>query len=109
MASARNLIVLGLFLITFLLNQSDGLAARKEKPKSQVPAWAYDAGPSVNEPMGRELIDIYSEIPPMPGVSSEVLGKQKFRPQFGPVGWRMLLPPNSVKILFIGQDATHIA
>src|SRR6185312_15607567 len=31
------------------------------------------------------------------------------RPAYGPIPWRMMQKPNSIKILFIGQDGTHIA
>lgn len=72
-------------------------------------AWAYDPGPSPDTAMGRELIDIVAKQPHMPGISEEITGDQKFRPPFGPTLWRMLQQPNSVKILFIGQDGTHIA
>lgn len=71
--------------------------------------WSYDAGPSPQTPMGKELIDIVASQPHMPGISKELTGKQKFRPAFGPTLWRMLQEPNSIKILFIGQDGTHIA
>jgi hypothetical protein len=60
--------------------------------------------------MGRELIDITASIPNMPAVSKKLMGrKQKFRPAFGPIPWRMRQEANAVKILFIGQDGTHIA
>lgn len=75
-------------------------------------AWAageYDAGPDPKTEMGRQLIDIVASQPFMPGISTELMGSQKFRPAFGPTLWRMLSIPNSVKILFIGQDGTHIA
>lgn len=72
-------------------------------------AWAYDPGPSADTKMGKELIDIVAEQPYMPGISKEMTGEQKFRPAFGPTLWRMIQEPNSVKILFIGQDGTHIA
>lgn len=71
--------------------------------------WAYDPGPSPENPMGKELIDLVADQPFMPGISKELSGTQKFRPAFGPTLWRMLQTPNSVKILFIGQDGTHIA
>ena len=77
--------------------------------QGEPPAWAYDAGPSVNTEMGKELIELNANIPYFPGVSKNVMGSQKFRPAFGPISWRMLQEPNSVKILFIGQDGTHIA
>lgn len=74
-----------------------------------LPPWSYDAGPDPKSKLGRELIDIRASIPSFPLVSEKVMGDQKFRPAFGPVEWRMLQEPNKVKILFIGQDATHIA
>lgn len=70
--------------------------------------WAYDAGPA-QTPMGKQLLDIVATQPYMPGISMEMLADQKFRPAFGPTLWRMIQTPNSVKILFIGQDGTHIA
>jgi hypothetical protein len=75
----------------------------------RITPWSYDAGPNPNTPMGRELIDLTAEIPNFPHLSKEIMGEQKFRPAFGPMPWRMLQEPNSVKILFIGQDGTHIA
>lgn len=78
--------------------------------KSQMPEWSYDAGPNPETQMGRELIDITANIPNMPEISRQIIGKkQKFRPAFGPIPWRMLQTPNKVKILFMGQDGTHIA
>lgn len=71
--------------------------------------WAYDPGPAADTPMGKELVDIVARQPYMPGISKEITGDQKFRPAFGPTLWRMLQQPNSIKILFIGQDGTHIA
>ena len=59
--------------------------------------------------MGKELIELNANIPFFPGISVELLGEQKFRAPFGPIPWRMSQKPNSVKILFIGQDGTHIA
>lgn len=74
-----------------------------------MPIWSYDPGPNPNTKMGKELIDLTAAIPHMPEISNQVMGDQKFRPAFGPVPWRMLQDENKVKILFIGQDATHIA
>lgn len=75
-----------------------------------LPKWSYDPGPNPNTEMGKELIDITADIPNMPEVSKQIIGrKQKFRPAFGPIPWRMLQEPNKTKILFIGQDGTHIA
>lgn len=88
---------------------SQAAPRRASENNSAYPKWAYDAGPNPNEPMGKELIDLNARIPNFPGLSEEIMGEQKFRPVYGPVAWRMLQKPNSVKILFIGQDATHIA
>lgn len=74
-----------------------------------LPKWSYDPGPDPKSKMGKELIDLTAAIPNMPELSEELMASQKFRPAFGPVSWRMLLGKNKVKILFIGQDATHIA
>lgn len=74
-----------------------------------LPKWSYDPGPDPRTRMGKELIDLTAAIPNMPEISMKVMGDQKFRPAFGPVNWRMLQGKNKVKILFIGQDATHIA
>lgn len=71
--------------------------------------WSYDPGPDPETEMGKELIDIVASQPHMPGISIEMTGSQKFRPAFGPTLWRMIQSPNSIKILFIGQDGTHIA
>jgi len=75
----------------------------------KMPIWSYDAGPDRNTEMGRELIDLTANIPAMHEIANQVMGDQKFRPPFGPVPWRMIQTPNKTKILFIGQDATHIA
>lgn len=75
-----------------------------------MPEWSYDAGPDPQTKMGKELIDITAAIPNMPMVSNKIMGKkQKFRPAFGPIPWRMRQDTNAVKILFMGQDGTHIA
>ncbi len=77
---------------------------------AQMPIWSYDAGPDPKSEMGKELIDLTAEIPNFPLISTKIIGrKQKFRPAFGPIPWRMLLDENKVKILFVGQDGTHIA
>jgi hypothetical protein len=80
-----------------------------DRAEGAPPKWSYDAGPDPKDAMGRELIDLNSSIPFYPGLSDSMMGSQKFRPAFGPIPWRMLQKPNSVKILFIGQDGTHIA
>lgn len=89
------------------IDSQRNVAAAQEITLNQ--PWSYDPGPDANTPMGRELIDIVASQPNMPGISKEMTGSQKFRPAFGPTLWRMIQKPNSVKILFIGQDGTHIA
>lgn len=86
---------------------------------AQMPEWSYDQGPIMGDEscekqeiksMGCELIDITAAIPNMPEISNKIMGrKQKFRPAFGPIPWRMRQEKNKVKMLFIGQDGTHIA
>ena len=85
------------------------LALSTQLAQAALPKWSFDAGPDPKTKMGKELIDLTAAIPNMPALSEKIMGEQKFRPAFGPVPWRMLQKPNSVKILFIGQDATHIA
>lgn len=112
------------FLLLSLLGQAQGL---EELSSVQRPAfWAYDPGPqylsgliSPEAKMAKELIDLHAEIPNFPGVSEKLMrhsfkgsksrAVQKFRPAYGPIPWRMPLTKNSVKILFIGQDGTHVA
>lgn len=77
--------------------------------RGSFPIWDYDAGPNPSDAVGKELIDLNSSIPYFPGLSTAIYGDQMFRPAFGPIVWRMMQKPNSVKILFIGQDGTHIA
>jgi hypothetical protein len=92
------------FVLIFLLLTVSTLAI------AQLPSWSYDPGPDKNTGMGRELIDLVSNIPNMPEISNNIMGKkQKFRPAFGPIPWRMLQGENKVKMLFVGQDGTHIA
>lgn len=83
--------------------------ADEDRGAGSFPIWAYDGGPDPTTPMGKELIDLNADIPYFPGISDSIYGAQMFRPAFGPIPWRMMQEPNSVKILFIGQDGTHIA
>ncbi|MEZ4814342.1 MAG: hypothetical protein R3A80_03935 [Bdellovibrionota bacterium] len=82
---------------------------------AKLPAWSYDPGPNLKSPdeyerkMARELVDLTARIANAPEISEQIAGRQRFRPAYGPIPWRMLQKPNSVKILFIGQDGTHIA
>lgn len=70
---------------------------------------AYDEGLNPDDPMHKELLDILAGMPNMPGISEAMNEGQFFRPAFGPTLWRMILKPNTMRILFIGQDGTHIA
>jgi hypothetical protein len=87
----------------------DGSVEEQFRGNGSYPIWSYDAGPDPQTTMGRELIDLASTVPSFPNLSNAVYGSQMFRPAFGPIPWRMMQKPNSVKILFIGQDGTHIA
>jgi hypothetical protein len=113
MKAIRNLSIL---FILFQLVLSSASAQHYSDWKDGYPtAWSYDAAPNPNIPFQKELIDLHANMPFFPGVSNAIMhnnGKrpvQKFRPVFGPIPWRMNIQPNTVKILFIGQDATHIA
>lgn len=85
-----------------------GAPSRNPSSNTTPEPWSYEAGPEPTA-MGKELIALNARIPNMPQMSVDVMGEQKFRPAFGPIPWRMLQQPNSVKILFIGQDGTHVA
>ncbi len=96
-------LLIGLFLFSSL-----GLS------QGEVPL--FDRGPDPNNPMHKELLQLIQEIPFVPGLSEalEVLVPsykkgQKMRPDFGAMILRGLLEENSVKVLVIGQDGTHIA
>lgn len=71
--------------------------------------YEYNAGPDVSTPMGRMLADIFAEQPYYRAFSEELMEDQKFRYIFGLMMTRSYFEPNSVKIFFWGQDATHIA
>lgn len=73
-------------------------------------AWEYNPGPDPKTRMGKQLVDIYAELPEYMEMSEELMEDQKFRYIFGLMMTRMFgFEPNSTKIFFIGQDATHIA
>jgi len=101
------------FIPKFLLLSSFVLSSPFGQAK--LPIWSYDAGPNLKSKdeferkMARELVDLTAKIANAPEASMKLVGRQRFRPAYGPIPWRMLLKPNSVKILFIGQDGTHIA
>jgi hypothetical protein len=105
----RLFLALGALTLVVGCSRSTRDDGREVASEEALPPWSYDAGPNPNDPMGRELIDLTAEIPDFPQISEEVTGDQKFRPVYGPIPWRMQQKPNSVKILFIGQDGTHIA
>lgn len=111
----NKIIMMGLattFLVVTSCTHFNNKSPQPRDPASEIPLnqpWSYDPGPSPDTAMGKELIDIVASQPNMPGISMDIIGSQKFRPAFGPTLWRMLQNPNSVKILFIGQDGTHIA
>lgn len=87
----------------------DETVAPEFRGAGSFPIWAYDGGPDTTSRMGVDLINLTAKIPYFPGLSQAIYGEQMFRPAFGPIPWRMMQKPNSVKILFIGQDGTHIA
>ena len=97
-------------ILVFAVSSASPAWAGLYTQDGKVSSWSYDDGPSRNDKMGKELIDLIATQPYMPKFSEELLGSDKFRKIFGPTWWRMLnQPKNSMKILFIGQDATHIA
>lgn len=103
--------IISLFLLVLTGCQSAnnfGAPSRNPSSNTAPEPWSYEAGPEATA-MGKELIALNARIPNMPQLSVDVMGEQKFRPAFGPISWRMLQQPNSVKILFIGQDGTHVA
>jgi hypothetical protein len=77
--------------------------------------WSYDQGPQINSTNkveaknARDLIDLNAHVANAPEISAQVTDRQRFRWAYGPIPWRMTLKPDSVKILFMGQDGTHIA
>lgn len=71
--------------------------------------YEYNSGPDPKTPMGREVIDILADQPYYRYLSDELMDEQKFRYIFGLMMTRTYFEPNSTKIFFIGQDATHIA
>lgn len=76
----------------------------------------FDRGPDAEDPAQVELAEILNELPHLPGISTQLQvltpqsnRGQKMRPDFGAMPIRGFLVPNSVSVLVIGQDATHIA
>lgn len=75
----------------------------------------FDRGPDPQDPMQKELLEIIQDMPFLPGISEELQvlvpsqKGQKMRPDFGAMPARGFLVPNSISVLVIGQDGTHIA
>lgn len=72
-------------------------------------AWEYNPGPDPASPSGRALVDLYAELPEYMVMSDQLMESQKFRFIFGMMMTRTLFNSDAVKVLFVGQDATHIA
>lgn len=106
--------VLNRWIVTaiFGLSLTLGVNAAPKKPtpgKANSSAWEYNPGPDPLTAEGRAVIDIYAELPEYMEMSSALMEDQKFRYIFGLMMTRTYFEKNGVKILFIGQDATHIA
>ncbi|MBL7716836.1 MAG: hypothetical protein JNL01_15325 [Bdellovibrionales bacterium] len=71
--------------------------------------WEYNMGPDPQTKEGRELIEIAASLPSYGTMSYELMDSQKFRFIFGLMMTRTYYEKDAVKMLFIGQDATHIA
>lgn len=76
----------------------------------------FDRGPDPDDPMQRELVEIIQDMPYLPGISEQLKvlvpsykRGQKMRPDFGAMPMRGFAIPNSISVLVIGQDGTHIA
>ncbi len=96
-----------IFLIAFGVFSQPVFAADTDSNTAQ--NLAYDEGFDPKDPMHIELLNILAGMPNMPALSMQMSDSQFFRPAFGPTLWRMLLKPNTMKVLFEGQDGTHIA
>ena len=68
-----------------------------------------NSGPDPKTPEGKAFIDLCARLPECSVISNAIMEKQKFRYIFGNMLTRTRFEKNSTKILFIGQDATHIA
>lgn len=104
---ARPLKSLAAVLSVLLVCLFTGTAAAQTR--GGPPPWEFNPGPDPATKMGRELVDIYAELPEYMAISDAMMEKQKFRYTFGMMLTRTYFEPNNVKVLFIGQDATHIA
>jgi hypothetical protein len=95
-------------LIATLASTSFGAGAPPSNDIGPVP-WEYNPGPDPRTPSGRALVDLYAELPEYMEISEALMERQKFRYIFGMMLTRTYFEKNDVKVLFIGQDATHIA
>lgn len=98
------------FILTLALSLAlppPSLLAFDWEPGSQ--RWEYNPGPDPKDAAGRALIDIYAELPEYMAMSDELMESQKFRFIYGLMMTRADFGRDKVKVLFVGQDATHIA
>ncbi len=95
------------FVLSFQLAFSPLAQAQVASDGSEI--GEHNPGPDPSTPEGRELIDIYAELPEYMEMSDALMESQKFRYIFGMMMSRTYFEKNAVKVLFIGQDATHIA
>jgi uracil-DNA glycosylase len=63
--------------------------------------WEHDPGP----PPNRRWARLFAETPNYRGLSEKVLGRERFRWQFGPVFYRGRLADKEARVLVVGQDA----
>ncbi len=96
-------------LSTILLLTGIGFVSNAIAQESGIPGWEYNPGPDPKTAAGKRLIDIYAEQPEYMLMSDQIMNDQKFRYIYGLMMTRSYFDQNSVKILFVGQDATHIA
>ncbi len=68
-----------------------------------------NSGPDPKTKSGKAFIDLCARLPECMLISNAIMERQKFRYIFGNMLTRTRFEENSTKILFIGQDATHIA
>jgi uracil-DNA glycosylase len=63
--------------------------------------WEHDPGP----PPNRRWARLFAETPNYRALSEKVMGKERFRWQFGPVFYRGRLADKEARVLIVGQDA----
>lgn len=86
-----------------------GLGFSSMASAQEIPGWEYNPGPDPKTAAGRALIDIYANQPEYMAMSDQLMEAQKFRYIYGLMMTRTYFEKNSTKVIFIGQDATHIA